>query len=261
MDVMAEAQRRHYNRIADAYAANLGYLHTQEYMAALDRALEDAIGPGNLGDTAELCCGHGEALKLLGKRISRYTGFDVSENMLAAAVRIHRHPAASFVQGDATQLPLANACLDTVIVLGGIHHVPDRQALFREISRVLRPGGRLIYREPVSDLWVWRLIRGVIYRVSPMLDSSSERPLTYGETVPVLEAAGLSSQIYETHGFLGFCFFMNSDVLFFNRLFRFLPGIKAITRAAAEFDRRLLSLRFLQRCGLQVIGVAVKPAS
>jgi hypothetical protein len=76
----------------------------------------------------------------------------------------------------------------------------------------------------------------------------------------VLEEAGLRSQRYRRYGFLGFCLFMNSDVLFFNRAFRFVPGIRAITRASARLDEALLALPGFRRAGLQVIGVARKPA-
>jgi ubiquinone/menaquinone biosynthesis C-methylase UbiE len=259
MDATAEDQRRHYNRIVNAYVANQGYPHTQEYMAYLDRALEEAIGPGTLGDTAELCCGQGEALKLLADRIERYVGVDVSENMLLAAVNAHRHLEALFIQGDATDLPIADCSLDTVIMLGGIHHVPARRRLFGEIARVLRPGGRFIYREPVSDMWLWKALRAIVYRVSPVLDAANERPLTYGETVPVLQDAGLRSLVYSTHGFFGFMLFMNSDVLFFNRAFRFVPGIRPLTRASARLDAILLSLPPMRGWGLQVVGIAVKP--
>lgn len=81
----ARIQQAHYDRIAAAYVVNLGYPHTQEYMAYLDRALDAAVGAGDLGITAELCCGHGEALPLLSGRITRYVGIDVSEKMLDAA--------------------------------------------------------------------------------------------------------------------------------------------------------------------------------
>jgi hypothetical protein len=74
-----------------------------------------------------------------------------------------------------------------------------------------------------------------------------------------MERAGLRSLQYRTHGFLGFCLFMNSDVLFFNRLFRFLPGIRAITRASARFDQAILGLPGLARAGLQVVETAEKP--
>jgi SAM-dependent methyltransferase len=256
----AGAQRRHYNKIAAAFTANLDYPHTREYLASLDRALLDAIGSRNLGVVAELCCGRGEALTLLGARASRYIGIDISENMLETVKELNRHPDAIFVQADATQTPLASESVDTVIMLGGVHHVPARAQLFTEIARILRPGGRFIYREPVSDIAVWRAVRAIIYRVSPMLDSSTERPLSYEETVPVLEGAGLQSVYYRRHGFVGFCLFMNSDVLFFNRLFRFVPGIRTITRAAAQIDTVLLRLPALRRAGLQVIGIAHKPA-
>jgi hypothetical protein len=52
---------------------------------------------------------------------------------------------------------------------------------------------------------------------------------------------------------------MNSDVLVVNRLFRFVPGIRAITRGATRLDEVMLRLPGLGGAGLQVIGVAEKP--
>jgi ubiquinone/menaquinone biosynthesis C-methylase UbiE len=259
LSLEAAAQRRHYNNIAAAYTANLDYPHTKEYLAYLDRAVLDAIGEGELGSVAELCCGRGEALALLSARARRYIGVDISENMLHAIKKLHHHPNAIFVQADVVRIPLAPASVDTVIMFGGIHHVPARARLFAEIARILKPGGRFIYREPVSDFVIWRALRAMIYRLSPMLNHATERPLLYAETVPILERAGLRSLHYQTHGLFGFCLFMNSDVLFFNRLFRFVPGIRAIARASARMDAALLKFRALRRAGLQVVGVAEKP--
>lgn len=255
----ARAQQEHYDAIAKIYVENLAYPHTQEYMAYLDRALFAGIGERPLGIAAEICCGRAEAFQLLHDRIDRGVGVDVSLAMLEAAQQDCPWPHFTFVQGDATSLPLASAAFDSVLMLGGIHHVPDRQTLFDEVARILKPGGWFYFREPLSDFFLWRALRWVIYRLSPTLDHETERPLLWSETVPVLAAAGLSCERWTTHGFLGFCIFMNSDVLVFNRLFRFLPGIRALTRLATRIDAAALRLPGLRNAGLQVVGAARKP--
>jgi SAM-dependent methyltransferase len=256
----ARRQQAHYEAIASIYIESLAYPHTEEYMAYLDRALFAAIAERPLGVTAEICCGRAEAFRLLGPRIDRGIGVDISPAMLEAAQRDCPGAQFAFVQGDATRLPLASDAFDTVVVLGGIHHVNDRAQLFAEIARILKPGGWFYFREPVSDFVLWRALRAVIYRLSPTLDHETERPLLWRETVPVLETAGLSCAHWTTHGFLGFCLFMNSDVLVFNRLFRFIPGIRALTRLAAQIDAAMLALPGLRRAGLQVVGAARKKA-
>ena len=75
----------------------------------------------------------------------------------------------------------------------------------------------------------------------------------------MLEEAGLELVTWRPCGLLGFCFFMNSDVLVFNRLFRFVPGIRALVRASTRFDDLCLKIPGLKNAGLQVIGVARKP--
>lgn len=252
-------QQAHYDRVAATYVENLGYPHTQEYMAYLDEVLLAKVDRTDLGTVAEICCGRGEAFHLIGGDVTRGVGVDISLAMLKNAVREQPSPHLHFVQGDATMLPLASNAFDSVFMLGGIHHVQDRAKLFAEVARILKPGGRFYFREPVSDFLPWRAIRAVVYRLSPALDADTERPLLYDETVPVLEQAGLTSRHWSTHGFLGFCLFMNSDVLVFNRLFRYLPGIRMITRGAAMLDERTTQLPGLERAGLQVVGVAEKP--
>lgn len=255
----ARLQQAHYEKIGRSYVENLAYPHTEEYMAYLDRALLKTIDPARLGTVAEICCGRGEAFKLLGDAIGRGVGVDVTVGMLEDAIAANPRANLAFVQGDAQFLPLADGAFDSVFMLGGIHHVSDRKKLFSEVARILKPGGRFYFREPVSDFVVWRAIRAVLYRLSPALDHTTERPLRFRETVPVAEEVGLVCRHWQTHGFLGFCLFMNSDVLVFNRLFRFVPGIKSITRLAANFDEWMISLPGLGKAGLQVVGVAEKP--
>lgn len=254
----ARRQQAHYDAIAHAYEENLRYPHTRAYFDYLDGALSDALGFGSFGNMAEICCGTGAAVKLLEGRYAQAVAVDISTAMLERAARENASRPVTFVQGDATKLPLADAAFDAAVMLGGIHHINDRVALFAEVARILKPDGVFVFREPVSDFILWRALRALIYRISPMLDHRTERPLLWRETVPLLESAGFRVAHWSTHGFLGFCLFMNSDVLFFNRFFRFIPGIAAVTRAAAKLDARTLRLPGLRHAGLQVIGIARK---
>ncbi|HUC67946.1 MAG TPA: class I SAM-dependent methyltransferase [Stellaceae bacterium] len=254
----AEIQQRHYDRVAPAYLANLAYPHTEEYAAYLDRALNDAIGTRKLGTVVELCCGAGEGFGLLRAPVDLGVGVDISARMLEVARARYADGRYVFIQGDATNLPLATGAFDAAIINGGIHHVNDRRRLFAEIARVLKPGGALYFREPCDDLILWRVLRAVIYRLSPALDHRTERPLRYDETVPLLVEAGFEVRRWRTYGLLGFCLLMNSDVLVVNRLLRFVPGIRAIARTLARFDDWTARFPGLRGKALQVVGWARK---
>lgn len=253
------AQRDHYDGVAASYLTNLTYPHTREYMAYLDRALLAVAGRASLGTVAEICCGAGEGLQLLGSRAVVGVGVDVSTRMLEAAVAsVRGDPSRGFVQGDATRLPLRSGAFDTVAMLGGIHHVNDRAALFGELARILKPGGRLIFREPVDDFIVWRAIRAVVYRTAASLHADTEHPIRYRATADALARAGFALTEWRTFGFAAYCFLMNSDVLAINRLWQYVPGIRGLTRAAARADEWTLSVPGLSGAGLIAIGAATR---
>lgn len=255
-------QQEHYDVIANAYVANLNYPHTIEYMAHLDDVLFQVVGGRPLGRMAEICCGRGEALRLFEGCLDTGVGVDISARMLeATATSIAADGHIALVQGDALQLPLASDSFDTVTMLGGVHHILDRQKLFSEVARILKPGGIFYFREPVSDVFLWRALRALIYRLSPLLDHDTERPLIYGEIAPVLEQAGLKLETWRTCGLFGFALFMNSDVLVFNRLFRFIPGIRRLTRWVAWLDDAIIRLPGLGRAGMIVVAAARKSAN
>jgi ubiquinone/menaquinone biosynthesis C-methylase UbiE len=255
----ALVQQQHYDAIAGIYVDNLSYPHTQEYMRYLDDALLQQTAGTTFKRVAEICCGRGEAFLLYGDKTGFGLGVDVSQAMLEAAREHFQDERFSFVQGDATVLPVQSGQFDTVLMLGGIHHVNNRERLFAEVFRILKPGGRFYWREPVSDFFLWQLLRAIAYRLSPALDANTEHPLKYRSTRDALHQAGFRLTLWQTYGFIGFMLFMNSDVLVFNRLFRFIPGIRAITRLFARLDDWFLHLPGMKNRGLQVIGGAEKP--
>ena len=198
----------------------------------------------------------GEEINQAPRSLTRFSTGEMPRVVFYAVAKTDLPEHFQVVQGDATSLPLKDARFDSVFMLGGIHHVNDRLGLFREVRRILKPGGTFYWREPVSDFLLWRLLRAIIYRLSPELDYDTESPLRYDDTVPVLKDAGLKLDSWRTLGFFGACFLLNSDVLVFNRLFRFIPGIRGLTKFAAGVDEWTLQLPGLRRAGLQVIGSA-----
>lgn len=84
-------------------------------------------------------CGTGYNLGWL-KAYGRVTGMDLTASGLAVARRAGR----PLVRGDAQSLPFRTASFDLVTTFDMPQCVPDDAAAFREIARVLKPGGYLV---------------------------------------------------------------------------------------------------------------------
>jgi ubiquinone/menaquinone biosynthesis C-methylase UbiE len=78
-------------------------------------------------------------------------GVEPSERMREIALRSAAHPAVSYLAGSAEDLPVPPGSCDLVLMFLVLHHVADRTAGAAEVSRVLRPGGRVLVRSTFAD--------------------------------------------------------------------------------------------------------------
>lgn len=115
---------------------------------------EKGLRVGNtLGGSLRLLdygCGAGDLMRVLAELGARAscTGCDVSTGMLAeAAARwpAHLGPLPTLVAHDGARTPFDDGQFDVAILSAVLHHVPvaERQSIYAELRRVLKPGGRL----------------------------------------------------------------------------------------------------------------------
>ncbi len=106
------------------------------------------------GDSAlDVCCGTGDLALELARRVGRsgsVVGCDFSEPMLDLARRKAERrgiPGVRFEYADALQLPYEDGSFDAVTVGFGVRNLADLDRGLAEMTRVLRPGGRLAILE------------------------------------------------------------------------------------------------------------------
>jgi len=114
--------------------------------AEVEKALLAVFAGRRIHDLVDMGTGTGRVLEVLGPRVERAIGIDLSREMLSVArTNLERLSLSNCMvrQGDIAQLPLPAATADAVTIHQVLHYATDPAALVAEAARVLEPGGRL----------------------------------------------------------------------------------------------------------------------
>jgi ubiquinone/menaquinone biosynthesis C-methylase UbiE len=135
--------REGYDLYAPHYRKDHNHLDSFDWplCRSIFQSLIEGKDPGSLA-VLDLGCGDGRTFGRLSKILPGITGIDLSARMLDLLRA--KDPGARLVQADCLALPFRPASFDLCLSFFLIVHVTDLDPFFREISRVLKPGGSLL---------------------------------------------------------------------------------------------------------------------
>lgn len=111
----------------------------------------------------DLGCGRGGDLLRALDRVGpsgAVLGVDATPAMVEAArLRLAPYPNARVVRGDLAGVPVPDGLADVVVSNCAINHALDKAAVYREVARLLRPGGRVVVSDVVSEVPLPEAIR------------------------------------------------------------------------------------------------------
>jgi len=140
----------------------------------------------------DMGCGAGHASFIAAVKVKQVVAYDLSEQMLAVVAQASATRGISNIitqQGYAEKLPFEDNLFDVVISRYSAHHWHDVGQALREVKRVLKPGGRVIFMDimspghPVTDIW--------LQTIEALRDTSHVRNYASGEWLRMFNEAGL----------------------------------------------------------------------
>jgi ubiquinone/menaquinone biosynthesis C-methylase UbiE len=154
-----------YNQLAEIYdirwrkyiVNTLTFLHNWEQINPEAKVLDVACGTGEF-----------ERLLLDKNPTQKITGIDISENMLSVAQEKYKtYPNVKFHKASVHSLPFDNHCFDVVLSANAFHYFDEPQIALAEMTRVLKPNGKIVILDWNKDYLVCKILDWVLRIFDP----------------------------------------------------------------------------------------------
>ena len=137
----------------------------------------------------DIGCGTGALLMMIheGKKDAKLSGTDLSEEMIKVALAKLGN-AADLMVSDSEKLPFRNGLFDLVLCTFSFHHHPNPTVVFKEMHRVLSPGGRIIMTDPLGTAPLMKVMNMLI----PFMNDGTVHYYSKEEMFGLAESAELT---------------------------------------------------------------------
>jgi ubiquinone/menaquinone biosynthesis C-methylase UbiE len=132
-------------RMTSDISGQIAFEHYHRYCLARDLA----VGR----DVLDVAAGEGYGSALLADVARSAVGVELDAASVKHAREAYPRENLSFLEGDATRMPLPDACVDMVVSFETLEHLGDHDRFLSEVRRVLSPGGLFLVSTPDRDVY------------------------------------------------------------------------------------------------------------
>jgi ubiquinone/menaquinone biosynthesis C-methylase UbiE len=146
---MTISSDQQFNALAEKYATS----HVHKFGPSLPVLLELAA-PTSSDTVLDVATGTGNTALAIAPHVSSVIGLDMAVKMLEQGQKRaleEGHTNASFLEGSAEDLPFPDASFTLVTSRHAPHHFRDVPKFLSEVARVLKPGGRFVMADQITQ--------------------------------------------------------------------------------------------------------------